>query len=238
MRDLDFSGSGISPKRETETPRSDLETPKSFVTSERDVYEQEIKQLRNMVRVLQERERNLEVQLLEYYGLKEQESAVMELQNRIKIQDMEEKFLCLKIESLQADNRRLEAQVADHMKLAADLEGSRSKIRMLKKKLRSEAEQNRQQILMLQKRVEKLQEQERDSAKHELEVQSNLLKLKQLEQEVEELRNSNLRLQLENSELAQRLESTQILANCILEDPEVTISASMKLLLHLYLLFS
>ncbi|OWM77096.1 protein CHUP1, chloroplastic [Punica granatum] len=220
VRELDFSGSGISPKKESETPRSDLDTPKSFVTSERDVYEQEIKHLRNMVRMLKERERNLEVQLLEYYGLKEQEAAVMELQNRLKINNMEAKFLCLKIESLQADNRRLEAQVADHAKVVADLEAARSKIRMLKKKLRSEAEQNREQILMLQKRVEKLQEQERDSAKHDLEVHSNLLKLKQLEHEVEELRSSNLRLQLENSELSQRLESTQILANCILEDPE------------------
>ncbi|KAK4774604.1 hypothetical protein SAY86_009539 [Trapa natans] len=218
--DLNFSGSRISPRKETEIPRSDLETPKSFVTSEMDVYEQEIKQLRNMVRMLQERERNLEIQLLEYYGLKEQESAVMELQNRLKIQDMEEKFLCLKIESLQTDNRRLKAQVADHMKVTADLEASRSKIRILKKKLRYEAEQNREQILMLQKRVEKLLEQEQDSAKHEVEVQTDLLKLKQLEHEVEELRNTNLRLQLENSELSQRLESTQILANFILEDPE------------------
>lgn len=46
-----------------------------------------------MVKNLKERERDLEIQLLEYYGLKEQESAVVELHNRLKINSMETSFL-------------------------------------------------------------------------------------------------------------------------------------------------
>ena len=64
--------------------------------------------------ILQERERHVEVQLLEYYGLKEQETTVIELQNRFKINNMEVKLFHLKIESLQAENHRLENQVAAH----------------------------------------------------------------------------------------------------------------------------
>lgn len=197
-------------KLETEMP--ELETPKSYIT----MYEEEIKQLNNMVEVLRERESNLEVQLLEYYGLKEQESASMELQNRLKLSNMESKLLSMKIESLQEQNKKLQQQVADHAQVVADLETARSKIGMLKKKLRSEAEHNREQILHLQKRVEKLHIMELDS-----EMQANLQKLKQLEDEVEELRKSNMNLQQENNELVQRLESTQILANCVMEDPQV-----------------
>lgn len=219
VKEFDFAAanSGFSPMKNIETPRSDVETPKAFRTSEKDDYELEIRHLRDMVRKLRERERHLEVQLLEYYGLKEQETAVMELQNRLKISSMEAKLFTLKIESLQAENRRLEGQASDHAKVVDELEATRAKMRLLKKKLRSEAEQNKEQILSLKKRVENLQDNE--AAAVNSEIQLKLRRLKDLEGEAEELRASILKLQLQNSDLARRLESTQILANSILEDP-------------------
>ncbi|KAH7565348.1 hypothetical protein ACOSP7_020325 [Xanthoceras sorbifolium] len=222
MAEFDFTGTntGYSPRNDVEMPRSTIEIPKAFRSSEKDEYQQEVRHLRNMVRILRERERNLEIQLLEYYGLKEQETAVMELQNRLNINNMEAKLFALKIESLQSDNRRLEAQVTDNAKIMAELEAARSKIKMLKRKLRSEAEQNRELILALQKRVAKLQEQECGAAAGDTDAQSKLQRLKVLEDEAEELRKSNMRLQQENSELTRRLESTQLLANSVLEDPE------------------
>lgn len=220
VKEFDFPGAGISPRKDVETPRSEVDTPKAFISSERDDYEQEIKHLRNMVRILRERERNFEVQLLEYYGLKEQETTVMELQNRLKINNMEAKLFSLKIDSLQADKRRLEAQVTDYTRVVSELETARAKIKVLKKKLRSEAEQNREQIITLQKRVAKLQDQEQKASASNPDILSKLQRLKDLEGEADELRKSNSRLQLENSDLARRLESTQILASSVLEDPE------------------
>ncbi|KAK2654585.1 hypothetical protein Ddye_014441 [Dipteronia dyeriana] len=215
VSEFDFSGtnSGCS-------PRKDVENPKAFRSSEKEDYEQEVRHLKNMVRILRDRERNLEVQLLEYYGLKEQETAVMELQNRLKINNVEAKLFTLKIESLQSDNRRLEAQAFDNSKLMVELEAARSKIKLLKRKLRSEAEHNREQILTLQKRVAQLQEQECRAAAGDKDAQSKLQRLKILEDEADELRKSNMELQLENSELTQRLESTQVLAISVLEDSE------------------
>ncbi|XP_050384167.1 protein CHUP1, chloroplastic-like [Argentina anserina] len=215
----EFDLAAFHPMKNVEAPRSDVETPKAFRTLENDDYELEIRQLRDMVRKLRERERHLEVQLLEYYGLKEQETAVLELQNRLKISSMEGQLFSLKIESLQAENRRLEGQASDHAKVVAELEAARAKIRTLKKKLRSEAEHNREQILNLKKRVENLQDNE--AAAFNAEIQLKLRRLTDLEGETEELRASNLKLQLHNSDLAQRLESAQVLANSILEDPEV-----------------
>jgi hypothetical protein len=219
VKELDFSvaHAGFSPEVDIETPRSNIETSRS---AENDEYEQEIRHLRNMVRMLRDKERNLEVQLLEYYGLKEQETAVMELQNRLKINNMEAKLFSLKIESLQADNQRLEAQAAEHVKVVAELEAARAKIKLLKKKLRYEAEQNKEQILALQQRVLKLQDHEYRDAPSDPNIQLKLQRLKDLEVEAEELRKSNLRLQKESTELSRRLESTQILANSVLEDPE------------------
>ncbi|XWS18932.1 hypothetical protein CRYUN_Cryun32bG0087400 [Craigia yunnanensis] len=219
--EFDFSASaGPSPKQELETPRLDLDTSRTFRSAEKDDYEQEIKHLRNMVKVLRERESNLEVQLLEYYGLKEQETTVLELQKRLKINNMEAKLFTLKIESLQSENKRLEGQVSDHAKVLAELESARSIIKVLKKKLRNEAEQNREQILNLQKRVARLQDQELKAPGNNQDIESKLQRLKVFEGEAEELRESNRRLRIENSELAWKLESTQMLANSVLEDPE------------------
>ncbi|XP_022724778.1 protein CHUP1, chloroplastic-like isoform X2 [Durio zibethinus] len=218
----DFQALKISPTSdpEVERPKSDLDTSRTFISAEKDDYEQEIKHLRNMVRVLREREKNLEVQLLEYYGRKEQETTVFELQNRLKINNMEVKLFTLKIESLQSENQRLEGQVADHAKVVAELESARSRIKLLKKKLKHEAEQNREQILNLQKRVSRLQEQELKAPANNQDIESNLQRLKVLEGEAEELRKSNRRLEIENSELARKLDLSQILANSLLEDPE------------------
>ncbi|KAJ9568440.1 hypothetical protein OSB04_004406 [Centaurea solstitialis] len=193
---------------------SDLQRPK-------DAHDQEITSLRNLVKILKERESNLEIQLLEYYGLKEQETAVMELQNRLKLNNMEAKLFALKIESLQADNRRLEAQMADYTKAVSDLEAARSKIKTLKKKLRSETEQNKKQMLDFQQRVQKMQQDEHENAAGiDPEIGSSLDKLKGLEAEVEELRKSNHSLQLENDDLGRRLDCVQMLATSVLEDSE------------------
>ncbi|XP_057504007.1 protein CHUP1, chloroplastic-like [Actinidia eriantha] len=210
----------FSPKKEVETPHSGVETPKSFKSPEREDYEQEIKYLNNMVRILRERERTLEIQLLEYCGFKEQETAVMELQNRLKINNMEAKLYNLKIESLQADNRRLELQVADYAKVVTDLESARAKVKLLKKKLKSETEHNKEQILTLQQRVKKLLIQEHDVIANDQDIQLKLQKMKDVEQEAEELRRSNRSLWLENSDLARKFEYTQMLAHSVLEDQE------------------
>ncbi|XP_068652708.1 protein CHUP1, chloroplastic-like [Aristolochia californica] len=187
-----------------------------------DPLEQEVINLRSMVRVLGERERNLEIQLLEYYGLKEQELAVRELGNRLKINNMEAKFFTLKIESLQAENKRLEAQVSEHAKVIAELESARGKIKQLKRKIKTDGEQSRDQLSLLQQRVTALQEEESRVAKLDAEVLKKVQMLKSLEDELMELKNENSKLQCENSELATKLESTQILASSVFEDPEVT----------------
>ncbi|KAL9999914.1 putative protein CHUP1 [Helianthus debilis subsp. tardiflorus] len=181
-----------------------MESPKGYSRAEKDKHEQEIKSLRNTVRILKERENNLEIELLEYYGLKEQESAVMELQNRLKLNNIEAKFFELKIESLQADVKRFEEQMADYKKVTADLEAARAKIKTLKKKIKSESEQNQKQILDYQQEVQKMQEDEHKIAS-----------------ELEELRKSNHDLEVENTDLAHRLDCVQILATSVLEDGDI-----------------
>ncbi|TKY64425.1 CHUP1 [Spatholobus suberectus] len=221
-KEADFGANiaGSSFKKEVETPRSKVGSPTAYTSLEKDDYEKENRKLRSMIRMLQERETSLEVQLLEYCGLREQEAAVMELQNRLKISNMEAKMFNLKVETLQSENRRLEAQVSAHAKVLSELEAAKTKVKFLKKKIKYEAEQNREHIMNLKQKVAKLQDHEYKAAANDQEIQIKLKSLKDLECEAEQLRKSNLRLQMDNSDLARRLDSTQILANAVLEDPE------------------
>ncbi|GAB2225644.1 hypothetical protein Droror1_Dr00006441 [Drosera rotundifolia] len=203
----------------------DMETPKCIVAGvpkvsiDMDEYEDEIQSLKNMVGLLRERERHLEVQLLQYHGLKEQEKVMAELQNRLKTKTVEAKLLSLRIESLQAENKRMEAQVADYAEVVAELEEAKGKIKLLRKKLKNETAETKEQILRLRQRVGKLRENDLVS---DAEIHSKLQRLEELEAESMEVRKKNLDLQLENSELARRLESNQLLATSILEDPDET----------------
>ncbi|XP_075098695.1 protein CHUP1, chloroplastic [Nicotiana tabacum] len=225
-----FSKANFSPKKDVETPQHDGDSPREHKIVADD-HEQEIKNLKNIVKTLKERERTLEIQLLEYYGLKEQESAVMELQNRLKINNMEAKLLGLKAESLKAEKTRLEAQVADYAKVVSELEAAKLKIKQLKKKLRLEADQNKEQILSLKERVLKLRD-EKNPVEAESDVQLKPEKLKDLESEADELRKFNHSLRVENSTLAERLESVQFLATSVPGDNETKALEEEKLQLR------
>uniref|UniRef100_A0A1D1ZL62 Protein CHUP1, chloroplastic n=1 Tax=Anthurium amnicola TaxID=1678845 RepID=A0A1D1ZL62_9ARAE len=190
---------------------------------EEKLMQQEIAGLKDLVQSLRERESSLEIQLLEFYGLKEQESTVLELENRVKMGAMEAEMLSLKVESLLAENRRLEAQASDYSRTKAELESARAKIKRLRRKLKSESVQAKEKVATLHQRVAALQDLEcRVVEKEEEELQGNLMRLKDLEHEAAELERANSRLAMENSDLAEKLESAQILASTALESPEAT----------------
>lgn len=208
----------FSPCEDVETPLQGTDSPKEYKIVGREDHEQEIKNLKNIVKTLKERERTREIQLLEYYGCKEQEKAIMELQNRAKIHNLEDRHLGLKIESLKAEIMKLEAQVADSAKVVPDLEAANLKIKQLKKKLRLEADHNKEQILSLNEGVLKLQNEEKNPVQVESDVQLELQKLKDLEIEADELRKSNQSLRAENSTVADKLDYLQLFAISALEE--------------------
>ncbi|CAL9089973.1 unnamed protein product [Musa textilis] len=179
--------------------------PNKLEIKEDNAMEQEIANLRKLVWSLQENERSLELQLLEYYGMQEQEAAVRELGSQLKINLVEAKLYSLKIESLQADNRRLQDQLTECSRAMNELEAARATIKILKKKLKSDGEQAKEKIVSLHQRISVLQCQEQKEAKDE--------RLKELEDEAVELKTINSRLAEENSDLGRQLEAARASAS-------------------------
>lgn len=150
---------------------------------QRDVVSSSSLEISTRVKMLEEKEKKLELRLVEFYGIKEQETAVIVLQNRLRLNTMEAK---LKIQSLMLDNRRLEAQAADHANATAELQAANAKIKVLRKKLKSEGQKNVEMKMQLEEACE-------------------------LRLELEETKKCNEVFKLENIELVQKLEYVQML---------------------------
>lgn len=206
--------------KELEIARN-ITVPDKPDTTEEIMMEQEIASLRELVLSLRENERSLELRLLDYQGVKEQEAAVGELENRLKISAMEAKLYILKIDSLQADNQRLKSQLSDYSRVISELDCSREKIKLLKKKMESDRDEAKDIIASLHQRINSLQHREQKDVKTDAEIKRKLKRLEELEDECIELRTINSMLVNENSCLSRELETAKMIASPVHEDAKV-----------------
>uniref|UniRef100_A0A1D1Z0Y9 Protein CHUP1, chloroplastic n=1 Tax=Anthurium amnicola TaxID=1678845 RepID=A0A1D1Z0Y9_9ARAE len=171
--------------------------------------ESELERLRNLVRELEEREVKLEGELLEYYGLKEQESDIAELQKQLKIKTVEIDILNITINSLQVERKKLQDEVMQGMSAKKELEAARKKIMELQRQIQLDASQTKGQLLMLKQQVTELQAKEADALKRDAELEKKLKAVKELEVEVVELKRKNKELQHEKRELTIKLDAAE-----------------------------
>jgi chromosome segregation ATPase len=169
----------------------------------------ELERLRGLVRELEEREVKLEGELLEYYGLKEQETDVVELHRQLKIKMVEIDMLKMTINSLQEERKKLQDDVARGTGAKRELEAARNKIKELQRQIQMEANQTKGQLLLLKNQVIALKSKEEEAAIKDAEVQRKLKKLKELEVEVVELRRKNKELLYEKRDLIVKLDAAQ-----------------------------
>ncbi|KAK8487010.1 hypothetical protein V6N13_042452 [Hibiscus sabdariffa] len=169
----------------------------------------ELERLRNLVKELEEREVKLEGELLEYYGLKEQESDITELQRQLKIKTVEIDMLNITINSLQAERKKLQEEIAHGASVKKELEVARNKIKELQRQIQLDANQTKAQLLFLKQQVSSLQAKEQEAINSDAEIEKKLKALKELEIEVVELRRKNKELQHEKRELTVKLDAAE-----------------------------
>lgn len=181
----------------------------------------ELERLRNLVKELEEREVKLEGELLEYYGLKDQESDIIELQKQLKIKNVEIEMLNNTINTLQSERKKLQEQIAQGNTAKKELEVSRNKIKELQRQIQLDANQTKGQLLVLKQQVTSLQTKEEEASKKDAEMEKMLKDLKELEVEVVELRRKNKELQLEKRELVVKLDAAEARAATLSDITEV-----------------
>ena len=169
----------------------------------------ELEKLRNLVKELEEREVKLEGELLEYYGLKEQETDVVELQKQLKIKTVEIDMLNITISSLQAERKKLQDEIALGVSARKELEVARNKIKEMQRQIQLEANQTKGHLLLLKQQVSSLQAKEKEAVTKEAEIEKKLKDAKELEVEVVELKRRNKELQHEKRELLVKLDAAE-----------------------------
>ncbi|XP_060214910.1 protein CHUP1, chloroplastic [Lycium barbarum] len=194
------------PNDKYDTAREERE---KFYQTEMAYNANELERLRNLVKELEEREVKLEGELLEYYGLKEQESDIVELQKQLKIKSVEIDMLNITINTLQAEKQKLQEEVFHGTTARKDLEAARSKIKELHRQMQLEANQTKAQLLLLKQHVSGLQEKEEEAFKRDSDVDKKLKIVKELEVEVMELKRKNRELQHEKRELVIKLDAAE-----------------------------
>ncbi|CAL9126498.1 unnamed protein product [Musa textilis] len=195
---------------------------------EMEINASELERLRRLVKELEEREVKLEGELLEYYGLKEQESDVVELQKQLKIKTVEIDMLNITINSLQAERKKLQDEVAQGVSAKKELEVARNKIRELQRQIQQAASQTKGQLLLLKQQVTSLQAKEEEAAKKEVEVEKKLKAVKDLEVEVLELRRKDKELQHEKRELVVKLDAAEAKAAALSNMTETELVAQAR----------
>ncbi|CAJ1976702.1 unnamed protein product [Sphenostylis stenocarpa] len=169
----------------------------------------ELDRLRNLVKELEEREVKIEGELLEYYGLKEQEADFVELQRQLEIKTVEIDMLKMTINSLQEERNKLQEELTHGASAVRELEAARSKIKELRRQIQLEANQAKTQLLLLKQKVSGLVMKEEGAAKKDIEIGKKLKALNDLEVEVVELKRENKELQHEKRELTVKLNAAE-----------------------------
>jgi chromosome segregation ATPase len=199
----------------------------------------ELECLRNLVRELEEREVKLEGELLEYYGLKEQESDVVELQRQLKIKTVEIDMLNITINSLQAERKKLQEEISHGASSKKELELARNKIKEFQRQIQLDANQTKGQLLLLKQQVSGLQAKEQEAVKKDAEVEKRLKAVKELEVEVVELKRKNKELQHEKRELIIKLGAAEAKLTSLSNLSEVrAVVFAQEILKHILEVFS
>lgn len=184
----------------------------------------ELERLRNLVKELAEREVKLEGELLEYYGLKEQELDIVELQRQLKIKTVEINMLNITINSLQTERKKLQEEIAQGASVKKELEVARNKIKELQRQIQLDSNQTKAQLLFLKQQVSGLQAKEEEAIKKDAEVEKKLKAVKELEVEVMELKRKNKELQHEKRELTVKLDAAQEKISAVSNMTEVNVT--------------
>nr|BAG54846.1 chloroplast unusual positioning 1B [Adiantum capillus-veneris] len=165
----------------------------------------ELAQLKAIVEDLQGKEMKLEAELLEYYGLKEQEKNHLELEKQLRRKNVEIDKLHSKLACLEEQAKVLSEELKGKNSMTKELEAAHTKIKDLQKTLHSDTSQTKAQLLMLKQHVAILQEREQEATKRDFNTEQKLQTLKELEVEVMELRRTIKDLQHQKRELTVKL---------------------------------
>ncbi|CDP15324.1 unnamed protein product [Coffea canephora] len=184
--------------------------------------EEEVLVLRNQIKDVHVREFELEVQYLRYHDMKEQELLLMELQNKLLLEITRVELLDEEISSVEADRKSFESVVVEYLKMLELLEISRSRNRLLQRKVKKLLRRTKEHSRVIKQQHMQIEAKEAEIFRNhqELEAKANIIRRR--ENEIKELKLAFGQLQMEKDELSRQMELANTAASSKIDADEAT----------------
>jgi len=162
--------------------------------------------VQNLVSNYKWREEKLERKLLELNGLREEQSAIAQMQKQLEEKTEKVEFLEKTIASFESDSQIIRKKIRDDQMSKKQLDIAKKMINEMQRK-KGDASPMREQILMLQQQVTEFQK--FHSSGGNSSTNNKLKDVQHVEVEVLELKRRNKELELEKRETKVKLATTQ-----------------------------
>lgn len=160
--------------------------------------QEEISGLRSQIK-------DLNMRFLRYQNLKEEEMVLMELQNKLLLEIMRVEFFTREISLLEAEIHRFEHMVIECLKIMGLLEFLRSENALLHKRAKKILRRNKEQYHVLKKQNLQIVAKETEISRSRKELEMKDIWIKNMADEIRELKIASERLQGERIDLLSKL---------------------------------
>ncbi|KAF5803599.1 putative protein CHUP1 [Helianthus annuus] len=165
--------------------------------------------LKCKIEELQELEREIEVRFFRFVELKDQEYALMEVQNGLRMEKERAEFLEREMASMEEESKKFDEMVIAYLKALEDLESSRSENNVLRRRERKLLKKSKESLKLIVKQKLKIEAQEEEMLSSNAELKRKDVVIEGLEREVEVMRGEVNRLQTEKDEVLNKLETAE-----------------------------
>ncbi|OIT01434.1 PREDICTED: protein CHUP1, chloroplastic [Nicotiana attenuata] len=202
-QNLDYSESDDN-HSSTHTIYKDSE--ESFLFQDKCKYEEDLLSLRRRTDDIEERENQLEARFQKYSHLKDQEIALMDMQNKLLLEINKVEFFDKEITLMEGENQRIQNMVIEYLRIMELLDLSQSENRLLHKKVKKLLKKINQHSRVIEEQDFQLEAKEIEISRNEkgLEMKDHIIN--KMELEIQELKMAIEQLQEEKIGLLRKLE--------------------------------
>ncbi|GJT04283.1 protein CHUP1, chloroplastic [Tanacetum coccineum] len=165
--------------------------------------------LRNKIEELQELEREIEFKFFRFIDLKDQEYALLEIQNSLVMEKERADFLEREVSSIEVENKKFDEMVIEYLKALEELESSRLENGLLKRRDQKLMKKTRESSRLIRKMNLKIEAREDEMLRTKAELKRKENVIGEFEREVEEMNTMISQLRNEKNELFEKLETSE-----------------------------
>ncbi|KAI3724034.1 hypothetical protein L2E82_35798 [Cichorium intybus] len=177
--------------------------------SERNHLKDQILVLKTKIEELQELEREIEDRFFRFINLKNQEYALMEVQNNLVIEKERAEFLEREVSSMEVETKKFDEMMIEYLKALQELEASKAENGLLQRTVKKLFKKTRESSRLMREKKLKMEAQEAEMLRTQVELKIKESAIEEFEREIDEMRTMIDQLRGENKDVLNKLETAE-----------------------------